>query len=244
MGPSNKQSANDGGSQRKKPGRSGKTMATKRKVVEVSITREALVRRVVDARRAGLVVLAARAIGGGLITLLITSSAFWLLAVPFVLLQSAWIITPLTLVTSAALVVAARFASIRSMPEAASYLEFLKEKAFLWVDPFRDDRPHFMPLWVDAILWAPTQVLAGAVPFRMICKMGQADADAAADVARRMVEESELELTNGVDPESAEAKGLRQLLALHLARLVVDDSNLKVRVSGLGQAALFEGTVA
>ena len=95
----------------------------------------------------------------------------------------------------------------------------------------------------EALLWAPRQALAGAVPFLRIRKAGDADAEAAADVSRRLVEETGLALAEGLPPGSPEERGLRLLLLLRLARLVVEDGQLKARISGLGQTALFEGTV-
>jgi hypothetical protein len=58
-----------------------------------------------------------------------------------------------------------------------------------------------------------------------------------------MFEEGEKDLSEGLPPDSAEERGLRLLLLTHLARLIIEDGKLKGRVSGLGHAALFEGTV-
>jgi len=239
--------ARPGGPSGRKAARPQKTAVhtTKsQKVREIGISREALVRRIMDVRRTGLVVLVARAVGGVLITLFMTSAAFWFLSIPFALFNSGWVITPLSILTAAALVVAAAFASVRSVPQAAVTLKFLREKAFWWVDPFRDERPQFLPMWLEAILWAPTQVLAGAIPFKTLRETGPADAEAAADLARRMAEEGELDLSIGMPAGSPDEKGLRFLLLLRLVRLVTEEGKLRARISGLGQAALFEGTVA
>jgi hypothetical protein len=206
----------------------------------VTVSRETLVARMTDARRTGLVVLAFRAVGGLVITLMlsmIVGSVFYLLS------SSGLLFSLVSLGIAAALVVAARLVSGRSIPEAASKLAFLADHAFVWQDPFREERPHLLPLWLEVVLWAPKQVLAGAVPFINVRRTGPADCEAAADVARRMVEEGEIDLTEGVEPESAEAKGLRLLFLVRLARINADGGELKARVSGLGQAALFEGTV-
>lgn len=218
--------------------------AKSQKVKEVGISHEGLVRRMMDIRRTSLVILVARAAGGVLITLFLTSAAFWFLSIPFSLFNSGWVVTPLSILTAAALVVAARLASVRSIPQAASTLDFLQEKAFWWIDPFRDERPHFLPMWLEAILWAPTQVLAGAIPFRTLRETGPADAEAAADLARRMAEEGELDLSIGIPADSPDKKGLRFLLLLRLVRLVTEEGKLRARISGLGQTALFEGPVA
>ena len=210
---------------------------------EAAVTRETLVNRVTDARRTSMVVLAFRAAGGAVITFVVTAVFLWILAIPIRFLADAWARLPLSIGVTALLVVAARFATMRSLPEAASALPFLKDIVFMWLDPFREDRPHLLPMWLEGILWAPSQVLVGALPFRRIRETGQADAEAAADVARRMFEEGESDFTGGMPEGSAEAKGLRLLLLLRLARLAVEDGKLKGRVSGLGQAALFEGTV-
>ncbi|MHC4248044.1 MAG: hypothetical protein ACYS9X_02845 [Planctomycetota bacterium] len=210
---------------------------------EVTVSRETLVNRVADARRTTMVVLAFRAAGGALITITVTMVFFWLLSVPVRFIASAWAVTFLSIGVTALLVIAARFATVRSLPEPASALPFLRDIVFTWVDPFREDRPHLLPMWLEAILWAPSQVLVGALPFLRIRVTGAADAEAAADVARRMFEEGEVDLTGGMPDGSAEAKGLRLLLLLRLARLSLDDGELGGRVSGLGQAALFEGTV-
>ena len=210
---------------------------------EAAVSRETLVSRVTDARRTTMVVLAFRAAGGAVITVVATSIFLWILSVLIQFLESPWTRLPLSLGLSALLVVAARFATMRSFPESASVLPFLKDIVFTWVDPFREDRPHLLPIWLEGILWAPGQVLVGALPFLRIRVTGQADSGGAADVARRMFEEGEVDLVDGLPDGSAEAKGLRLLLLLRLARLVIEDGELKGRVSGLGQAALFEGTV-
>jgi len=239
VSPSSKQSASDGGSSRKKSSKTQKTAVTRKKVAEVTIPRETLVRRVNDARRASMVVLGVRTLGGGFITLLLSYAGLYLLSIFLPLLESKWISGPLTVILGLLMIIVARFASSGRLPDVAAKLSFLKERAFVWVDPFRDEPPHFGPLWVDSLLWAPTQVLKGVVPFRTIYETGQADAEAAADVARRMVEEGEIDYAGGLDPASLEAKGVRLLLLLRLARLVVDGDQIKGRVSGLGQSALF-----
>jgi hypothetical protein len=190
-----------------------------------------------------MVVLAFRAAGGALITLTVTMIFFWVLSFPVTFIRSVWTVTFLSIGVGALLVIAARFATMRSLPEPASALPFLRDIVFTWVDPFREDRPHLLPMWLEAILWAPSQVLVGALPFLRVRVAGAADAEAAADVARRMVEEGEVDFSEGMTEGSAEAKGLRLLLLLRLARLVFEDGKLKGRISGLGQAALFEGTV-
>lgn len=210
---------------------------------EVTVSRETLVSRVTDAQRTTMVVLAFRAAGGALITLTVTMIFLWVLAIPIRFLASAWTVTFLSVGVAALLVIAARFATMRSLPEPAFALPFLGDIVFTWVDPFREDRPHLLPMWLEAILWAPSQVLVGALPFLRIRATGPADAGAAADVARRMLEEGETDFTGGLPEGSADAMGLRLLLLLRLARLVLEDGRLKGRVSGLGQAALFEGTV-
>ncbi|MHC5055798.1 MAG: hypothetical protein ACYTKD_13895 [Planctomycetota bacterium] len=210
---------------------------------EVTVSRETLVSRVADARRTTMVVLAFRAAGGAVITLTVTMVFFWLLSIPVTFIQSVWTVTFLSIGVTAMLIIAARFATVRSLPEPASVLPFLKNIVFTWVDPFREDRPHLLPMWLEAILWAPSQVLVGALPFMRVRVTGAADAEAAADVARRMFEEGEVDFTDGLPDGSAEAKGLRLLLLLRLARLAFEDGELRGRVSGLGQAALFEGTV-
>ena len=232
-----------GGSSRtkakKKASRSGRSSQAR----EVGFSRETLVSRVNDARRTTIVVLAFRAAGGALITLTVTMVFFWILAVPVSFIDSAFTVTFLSIGVGALLVMAARLATMRSLPEPASALPFLKDVVFTWVDPFRDDRPHLLPMWLEAILWAPSQVLVGALPLMRIRVTGPADAEAAADVALRMLEEGQVDFTDGLPEGSAEAKGLRLLLLLRLARLVIEDGSLVGRVSGLGQAALFEGTV-
>jgi len=210
---------------------------------EAGFSRETLVSRVNDARRTTLVVLGFRAAGGAVITLAATMIFFWVLSVPVSFIRSVWAVTFLGIGVGALLVMAARLATMRSLPEPASALPFLKDIVFTWVDPFRDDRPHLLPMWLEAILWAPSQVLVGALPLMRIRLTGAADAEAGADVALRMFEEGEVDFTDGMPEGSAEAKGLRLLLLLRLARLVIEDGKLVGRVSGLGQAALFEGTV-
>lgn len=219
------------------------SFAKSQKAKDFGVSHEELVRRMAEVRRTGLVVLAARAVGGALITLFLSSAVFWFLSIPFALFDSGWVITPLSLITAGVLVGAARWASVGSVPQAAATLDFLREKAFLWVDPFRDERPHFLPMWLEAILWAPTQVLAGAIPFKTLKDTGPADLEAAADLARRMAEEGELDLSVGIPADSPDKRGLRLLLLLRLARLVIEEGKLRARISGLGQAALFEGTV-
>ena len=80
---------------RKKATRTGKTSTVKR-TTEVTIPRETLIRRVVDARRAGMVVLMARAVGGGLVTLLLSSAAMLVLVMFHIVFDSVWVTTPLS----------------------------------------------------------------------------------------------------------------------------------------------------
>jgi len=222
---------------------------------EFEVPRDTVVRRVEDVRRLALVALAGRATGGALVTLLL---AFLLasvvltvalvplkgiLSVPLDIFRGSAFLCVASIPTAVILLTGARFAAIRSVPNVAAKLEFLESHAFVWADPFREERPRLLPGWLEILLWAPSQILAGAVPFRAIRHTGQADAEAACDVARRMVEKAELDFTDGLPAESAEARGLRLLLLLRLARLVIKDGKLKGRISGLGHAALFEGTV-
>ena len=217
--------------------------AAKKRAVDVP--RDTLTNRVMEARRAGLVVLAFRAIGGGIATLAALSIVVTVFIFVFTLTVAgmAGPIFVLTTMGAVALVVSARFATRRSMPEAAAKLPFLENHAFAWADPFRDERPRFLPLWLEAVLWAPRQVSSGLEPFLELRKTGRADAEAAGDVARGMVENGEVMLDEGLPAGSAELRGLRLLLLLRLARLVVEDGKLLGRVSGLGHVALFEGTV-
>jgi hypothetical protein len=239
----------------KRPGK-GNTSVTKRitkkgktkgigaqKVAEVTISHETLLRRVKDARGTALVVLAARAIGGGLITILLTGCIMSVLVLAIPPLKFDPLFFVANLAAAAGLVFAAKLASVVSTPEAASGLEILHDSAFIWVDPFRDEKPHLLPYWLEAALWAPMQVLAGAVPFLRVRKATEADCEAAAGFARRAVEEGEVGLGKDFSATSAEASGLRLLLLLRLARLVIEDGEVKARVSGLGQTALFEGSV-
>ena len=213
------------------------------KAHEVTVSRETVVRRVAEARGTSLVICVARAAVGVIITLIIGSIVAWVLYAMLPLFGNSFMATVVTAGVMAALVIGARLAAVRSLPAQASSLGFLADRVFVWVDPFREERPHLLPMWLEAVLWAPSQILAGGVPFRRIRHTGQADAEAAADVARTLAEEMEMDLSNGLPSGSAQARGLRLLLLLRLARLVIEDGKLKGRISGLGQAALFEGTV-
>ncbi len=250
MSPSNGDSSDEGASNSSKASPSqgsaaGENSGARRKGREVTVSRETLIKRVTDAQRTSMVVLAFRATGGALITLFFSAIVTGFLSILPALgfLEVRFLYVLFSMGVAVVVVIAARFATITTMPEAASALGFLDDRVFVWADPFREDRPHLLPMWLEAILWAPNQVLAGAVPLLRIRTTGPADVEAASDVARRMVENSEIDLTEGFAADSAEARGLRLLLLLRLARLTVEDGRLKGRVSGLGQAALFEGAV-
>lgn len=222
---------------------------------ELEVPRDTVVRRVEDVRRLALVALAGRASGGALVTLLLAFVVAYvvmgvaliplrgILSAPLDIFRGSIFLTVASVPVAVILLTGARYAAIRSVPNVASKLEFLEAHAFVWADPFRDERPRLLPGWLEMLLWAPSQILAGAVPFRAIRQTGQADAEAACDVARRMIEKAELDFTDGLPADSAEARGLRLLLLLRLARLVIKDGRLKGKISGLGHAALFEGTV-
>lgn len=226
-----------------------------RKRDDLKVPRETVIRRVWEVRRLALVVLAGRALGGGVATFVlafVVASVVLgialipvrgLLSLPVGIFRGSMFLTIASVPAAAILLIGARLAAIRSVPKVASKLAFLEARAFVWVDPFREERPHLLPGWLEIFLWAPSQVLAGAVPFDSIRETGPADAEAACDVARRMIEHLELDLTEGLSGDSAEARGLKLLLLLRLARLVIQDGRLKGKISGLGLAALFEGTV-
>jgi len=165
-----------GGSSRKKAKKKASRSGRNAQVREVGFSRETLVSRVNDARRTTMVVLGFRAGGGAVITLAATMISFWVLSVPVSFIRSVWAVTFLGVGVGALLVMAARFATMRSLPEPASALPFLKDVVFTWVDPFRDDRPHLLPMWLEAILWAPSQVLVGALPLMRVRLTGPADA--------------------------------------------------------------------
>ena len=167
------------------------------RVAEVTISHETLLRRVKDARGTALVVLAARAIGGGLITILLTGCVMYVLILVIPPLEFDPLFFVANLAAAAGLVFAAKLASVKSTPEAASGIELLQDPAFIWVDPFRDEKPHHLPYWLEAVLWAPMQVLAGAVPFLRVRKATETDSEAAAGFARRVVEEGEVSLGKG-----------------------------------------------
>ncbi len=227
---------------RRKTSRMSRTILVSEARKTADVSREMLTSRVLFARRQGLVVLAFRTIGGAVATLAVCSAFFFLILLPLIEYSSGWILI-LSVPSSFVLVLVARFASVQSMPDAANNLAFLNSHAFVWADPFRDERPRFLPIWMDAVLWAPNQVTAGLEPFMMLHAANQADAEAAGDVARAIVEKGEVKLDKGLPPDSAEARGLKMLLLLRLARLIVEDGKLRGRLSGLGQAALFEGRV-
>ncbi len=209
---------------------------------ESSERREALVQRLLDTRRTAMVVLFARAVIGAIVTLILASIVALLLWI-FPLFRARPMEMLASLAGAAGLLVGAWRGARESMPEAAAKLGFLRDRAFVWLDPFNEQRPHRLPFWIEPILWGPNQVLTGVVPFRRIHRTERADAEAAADVAREMAKATELDLTDGLTEGSPKERGLRFLLLLRLAGLAVEDGRLKGRVSGLGQAELFQGTV-
>lgn len=213
--------------------------STRRKPMAVTVPHELVVRRILDARKTTLVVFFMRALGGLLVTLILSVVIAFIITLPLAGFGANAASSLVAVAVAAGLV----FAGYMTSGPVPGEAPFLADTVFIWLDPFREQRPRYMPLWLEGVLWGPHQLLAGTVPFLRLRATSRTEAEAAASTARDVAEAGDLDIPKSLPPEGTRGKGLVMLLMLRFVCLGADGDRITALMTGLGQSALFESTV-